>query len=169
MKKLLTLCLAISTFTFAITPTTILANNNINEHSLSDNSTVKKVDFVFFDGELIPLVSNEDISMSNLVHANTSERVVIGTYSLSKSQVRDLADNIKLLPSNYWSLGEFLVGLINPSIALVSYVSSLFRNVIFGADVVKAPKFEKRLRVTITDYKDYHTFYSVQVTYKIIS
>lgn len=76
---------------------------------------------------------------------------------------------MKFFQNNWFSLGEFLIGLINPSTAFTAYISSLARNSVFREDIVYAGKYGKKVKIIITDYKNNHTSYSTQVTYEIIN
>ena len=76
---------------------------------------------------------------------------------------------MKFFQNNWFSLGEFLIGLINPSTDFTAYISSLARNSVFREDIVYAGKYGKKVKIIITDYKNNHTSYSTQVTYEIIN
>jgi hypothetical protein len=52
------------------------------------------------------------------------------------------------------------VELLDGLLALATQLSS---NSLYKKEVINAAKKGKRLKITITDYKNYHTSYSVQI------
>lgn len=159
-KKYLSLALvAVTASTFTLPTNIVFANDNITVQS---NVVKKRVFSVSSNGELILITNNTQTRVAS------NERIVIASYELSAEQIQTLADNMKFYQNNWFGFGEFLVKLINPVTAVAAYCHSLARNAIFRQDVVDAAKNGDRMRIIITDYKDYHTSYSVQVEYEVI-
>jgi len=107
---------------------------------------------------------------SNVAHA-AEKRVVVGSYTLSKAQTKELANNMKAIKSNsnlkiiILAIATKWGGVAGWASALATQLSS---NSLYKKEVINAAKEGKRLKITITDYKNYHTSYSVQIKYTIV-
>ncbi|MCY7566975.1 hypothetical protein [Bacillus safensis] len=108
---------------------------------------------------------------SNVAQA-AEERVVIGSYTLTKAQTKDLANNMKNIKGN-GNLKIALLAIITKwggvagwAVALATQLSS---NAVYKQKVVDAAKKGKRIKITITDNKHYHTSYSTQIKYTVVN
>lgn len=115
------------------------------------------------DGELIEI-------FNNLMSRASEEWIVLGSYILSRSQTKELADNMRRITNPGWDAGDFLLGLIGgiPG-ASIALCASLARNAVFRNDVIYAADHNLRVKVTITDSKYGHTSYSTQVTCSVVA
>ncbi|MCY7826262.1 hypothetical protein MOD48_09540 [Bacillus spizizenii] len=107
---------------------------------------------------------------SNVAHA-AEKRVVVGSYTLSKAQTKNLANNMKAIKGNsnlkiaILAVATKWGGVAGWASALAVQLSS---NAVYKKEVINAAKKGKRLKITITDYKNYHTSYSAQIKYTIV-
>ncbi|QII51493.1 hypothetical protein G3M81_23325 [Bacillus paralicheniformis] len=119
---------------------------------------------------LLGLTSFLGFKQSNVAYA-TEKRVVVGSYTLSKAQTKDLANNMKAIKGNsnlkiaILAIATKWGGVAGWASALATQLSS---NSVYKKEVINAAKKGKRLKITITDYKNYHTSYSAQIKYTIV-
>lgn len=108
---------------------------------------------------------------SNVAHA-AEKRIVVGSYTLSKAQTKDLANNMKAIKGNgnlkiaILAIATKWGGVAGWASALATQLSA---NAVYKQKVVDAAKKGKRLKITITDYKNYHTSYSAEIKYTIVN
>lgn len=111
--------------------------------------------------------NNSDVTA---VHA-AEQRIVLGTSTLSKAQTKTLADNMKKL-KNQSSLKTLIVGIVSRYGGVVGWASTiaaqLSANATYKQIVIDAAKQGKRVKITVTDNKNYHTSYSTQIKYTIV-
>lgn len=117
------------------------------------------------DGDLIEITRSDQI----IIPFSSEERIVLGSYILSRQQTKELADNMRMFNHPANTVAEFLVGLFGGAPGgVVALCYSLSRNATFNSDVIYAANHNKRIKITITDAK-IHTSYSTQVKYTIVN
>lgn len=107
---------------------------------------------------------------SNVAHA-AEERIVIATYTLTKAQTKDLATNMKMI-KNTSNLKILIYGVATKFGGVAGWASviaaQLSSNSTYKQVVINAANQGKRVKITVTDNKYYHTSYSTQLSYKIV-
>lgn len=95
----------------------------------------------------------------------SDKRITLGSWTLTVSQTKQLANNMKTLSSSKVLVFLTAVGLKAP---FASMAAALTINASVRNDVIYAGSHGKRVRITITDSATLHTSYSTQVTYKVV-
>lgn len=141
---------------------------------------MKKKSFSFFAKVMllgVLLVPNL-LGFNLFGHNNSSDvayaaekRVVVGSYTLSKAETKDLANNMKALKDNS-NLKILILGVAAKWGGVAGWAGSiaaqLSTNSVYQEKVIAAAKQGKRIKITITDNKEYHTSYSTQISYTIV-
>jgi hypothetical protein len=108
---------------------------------------------------------------SNVAYA-AEKRVVVGSYTLTKAQTKELANNMKAIKSNS-NLKIIIYGIATKFGGVAGWAftiaTQLSCNSVYKKEVINAAKKGKRLKITVTDYKNYHTSYSTQIKYTIVN
>ncbi|ASN04143.1 hypothetical protein [Virgibacillus necropolis] len=108
------------------------------------------------------------------------ERIVLGSYTLTEQQTSQLATNMKILSGASATItnaaasyaGETILRRygysFGPYGTIAALAASLSGIAVADSAVIFAGENGYRIRVTMTDYKNYHTSYSTQVDYTIV-
>ncbi|WP_411348811.1 hypothetical protein [Paenibacillus sp. WLX2291] len=95
--------------------------------------------------------------------ADQEKRIVVATYYLDKQVVKDMAANAEAL-RNYSDASRTLAKLTKIPYAKVAIIASgLSAKASARQEFIDAAKNNKRIKVVITDYANYHTSYSTQM------
>lgn len=106
----------------------------------------------------------------NAVAYGQPERIVVSTYTLSYQQTRNLAaSQAAVKESILIQLIELGASGFGPIGMAYSAASFLARNAQFNSPSATAAANGQRVRIVVTDYKDYHTSYSLQTNYYIVN
>lgn len=166
MKNVLKKLLCVSLVFILSLNTCMLVNAANMDMVVEKEDVIREHTFIITsEGELIEIQS----SNSSATYAS-EERIVLGSYTLTKSQTKTLANNIRTINNSANAVAEFLLGCIGgiPGASLALCLG-LARNATFNSDVIYAADHNKRIRITITDAKNYHTSYSTQITYAVVN
>lgn len=155
-----TVCLL---FALILTLSSIIPKNNVNAATIEKPTNLSRTHtfIVTPEGNLI------EIDPSSI--STNEERIVLGSYTLTKSQTKDLADMMATLNSPTLTIAEALMGFMSGTAgATLALCLSLSRTSVFKSDVIYAANNNKRIKITITDSKNVHTSYSTQITYTVV-
>lgn len=172
LKKIIVASLTALSFFNVVAPTGIALANELNSsdiHTVEANEVMEEAQtptsvtmFQTPDGEW-------DVLPDNIIQPFAT-RIVVASRILSVSEVKSLARNIQTLNGSGAQAIYTLIGGLIPapygaiaSAALIASAGAQARSII-----TSAARQGKRVRMTITDYKEYHTSYSTQIKYAII-
>lgn len=108
------------------------------------------------------------------------ERIVLDSYTLTKQQTSELATNMKILSGSSATITSAAASYgaetilrrygysFGPYGTVAVLAASLSGIAVADSDVIFAGEHGYRVRVTVTDYKNYHTSYSTQVDYSVV-
>lgn len=155
-----------------VAPTGMILASELN----NDSSHSKEIDYVVADDQVPTSVTmfqtpdEEWRVLTSDVIQPFATRIVVASRILSVSQVKQMARNIETLNG---SGAQALYGLVSGLLpapygaivgaSLIASAGSLTRS-----QILSAARQGKRVRIVITDYKEYHTSYSTQIKYTII-
>ncbi len=95
--------------------------------------------------------------------ADQEKRIVVASYYLNKQVVKDMAANAQAL-RNYSDASRTLAKLTSIPYAKIAIIASgLSAQASARQEFIDAAKNNKRIKVIITDYANYHTSYSTQM------
>ena len=110
---------------------------------------------------------------STTVYANSrQQRVVLFTRVLSRQEVKALAasqKNARNFANSFASIISKTPGKYKYPAKALAFILRLSGNAQFNRTVQNAARNNKRLLLRVTDYKNYHTSYSLQNEYTIIN
>lgn len=107
-----------------------------------------------------------------------AERIEVGSYTLSTSQTSDLAYNMRLYSGSSSTITGAAADIAGEKIlykygysgyATVAVIAAQLAGIsLSDNDVMYAADHGYRVRMVITDYKNYHTSYSTQVDFEVV-
>lgn len=104
----------------------------------------------------------------NPVEAHAEERITLASYTLTKAQTKDLAKAMTSIKGN-GNLKTLILGLAAKWGGVYGWAATLAAQLSSNAQykqiVIDAANQNKRVKITITDSKNYHTSYSTQIKY----
>ncbi|NYF24355.1 hypothetical protein [Sporosarcina sp. JAI121] len=112
---------------------------------------------------------------------STEERITLGSYTLTKAQTKEIADNMKALSgagaaitaTAATSAAEKILTKYGykygPYVTVAVLAASLSGMAVADVDIIYAAKNGKRVKISITDSKNYHTSYSIRVIYEVVN
>lgn len=99
-------------------------------------------------------------------------RITLGSYTLTKAQTKDLANNMKAIKNNS-SLKTVIYGVATKFGGVYGWAGTiaaqLSSNSAYKQVVINAANAGKRVKITVTDSKNYHTSYSTQIKYTAVN
>jgi hypothetical protein len=99
------------------------------------------------------------VSLSPQVTYAAEPRITLATYTLSKADTKKLADNMKSIrDSSLRYVIQTVMGKYIPNFGWIAAIASeLSSRSQCKQAVIDATNKGKRIKVTVTDYKNYHT------------
>ncbi|MHA7965505.1 hypothetical protein ACX93W_15335 [Paenibacillus sp. CAU 1782] len=123
-------------------------------------------------GVFLPIanIANTNAHASSYIGSGNSkndEYIVLGSYYLSKEQVKSMAKTMRATTSGGATIAGLLIGFLGPGPAIAAAAAALSANAQSNTEVLYAADHNMRVLVTIKD-KKMHTSYSTVTTFKAV-